>query len=187
MIVTSSATRSIFLCVALILLLGMFVHASPQEHTDKELEALKKKQEIAEIEKAIAEANKAKVEALFPKPDAAALVGGTTVKADDFIESRILGYCAMKSVAKRISVQINPTLGVTPIGSPTPNTSSTPTLPIEEDSTLVVYSEEDIKMLARYASILRRLQLLEKGYREIAAGRRRTNCRSTRPGYQHRT
>lgn len=105
-------------------------------------------EDVAESErqKTIAENKKAEIEALFPKPDVASLVG-TTVTEGSFIESQMLGYCAMKSAATGIVGKV----------SSFPNNSS-----------FVFYNEDDVKMLSRYKLMLTRLEFIENGYREIA-------------------
>jgi len=103
--------------------------------------------EESERQKTIAENKKAAQDALFPKPDVDSLVG-TTVTSGNFIESQMLGYCAMKSAASGIATQIS--------------TSSLP-----NTATFIVYNENDVKMLSRYKLILSRLEFLENGFKTI--------------------
>lgn len=106
-------------------------------------------EDVAESErqKTIAENKKAAQDALFPKPDVGSLVG-TTVTNGNFVESQMLGYCAMKSAAQGIAKQISE--------SSLPNSA-----------TFIVYNEEDVKMLSRYRLLLTRLTFLENGFRTI--------------------
>lgn len=142
----------------LIVLQSHSINVSAQDVTDEDVEQIKKQKDIAEAKKAIAEAKKAEMDALFPKPDADSLVGSTSVKGE-FIENRILGYCAMKTAAEEIAERINPT----PSSTPTPKRRSS----LTQGSTLVVYNTDDVKMLSRYTLMMNRLKILENGYSGI--------------------
>src|SRR5688500_4276754 len=83
----------------LILIPSHSINVLAQVITDEEVEQIKKKKEIAEAKKAIAEAQKAQMDAMFPAPDTSKLVGGTKINEGTFIETQILGYCAMKNAA----------------------------------------------------------------------------------------
>lgn len=97
----------------------------------------------AEARAAIAKAKKEELDSKFPKPDASTLVGGTKVSGE-MIESKILGYCAMKKSAFEITKAI--------------------TSKVAAGSTFVVYNQADVKMLARYQLMMQRLALLKTGY-----------------------
>ncbi len=140
----NNLARLIFLIFSFLLIIqGNSVKVFAQNITDEDVEESDRKKKIAENEKAIAEAKKAKFDALFPKPDVSSLVGGTKINEGTFIETQILGYCAMKNAAQDISVRIN-------------------TLP--NKSNLVVYNEADVKLVVRYTLMMNRLKNLERGY-----------------------
>jgi hypothetical protein len=158
-----SLLRILLIFSFLTMIQNLTISVLAQDISDKEVDQIKKAKEIAEAKKAIAEAEKAEMAAKFPdKPDAEALVGGTTVKGE-FIENRILGYCAMKTAAQKIVARINPTLGAIPIQR---GLSFLP-----PGSTLVVYNEDDVKMLSRYTLLRNRLKILEDGYTQILLGK----------------
>lgn len=106
-------------------------------------------EEVTEAENRakIAEAKRKELDALFPKPDVGSLVGGTKVNEGTFIESQMLGYCAMKGAAQQISTIIN--------GLPK-NAAGT--------TNLVVYNDADVKMLSRYMIMKNHLGNLENSY-----------------------
>lgn len=136
--------KLIFLVITfLVFYQGHSINGFAQDVTDEDVEDSERRKKIAENEKTIAEAKKAELDAKFPKPDRSALVGGTTVNGD-FIEAKMLGYCAMKSAASNISQQIKDKNFTTP--------------------TFIVYQEEDVKMLSRYQLMLYRLEILKQGY-----------------------
>jgi hypothetical protein len=106
-------------------------------------------------------------ESELPEIDRSALVGGTTVKGDgDFIETRIMGYCAMKTAARAVAGEIQSKLNRD--GS--------------LNRTLVVYNESDIKTLSRYTTMMNRLRILETGYRDII-GQLEREIRNIDPTY----
>lgn len=119
--------------------------AVAQTVTEEDVEESNRRKTIAENEKAIADAKKGKFDALFPKPDVSSLVGGTKINEGPFMESQILGYCAMKVSAKEIATRIN-TLG--------------------NKGNIVVYNEADVKLLARYRLMMNRLKNIERGYND---------------------
>jgi hypothetical protein len=136
----------IFCC--LVVAFGGAVIGFAQDISPKELEQLKLDAEAAKAKKEIAEAEKAARDANFPKPDVSALVGGTKVTEGTFIETQMLGYCAMKRAAAEISDKV---------GS------------LQNKGNLVVYSDADVKMLARYTLMMNRLRNLQRGYEEASA------------------
>lgn len=136
----------VFIIISLLVLAQVnSIKTLAQDTTDEDVEESNRQKTIAENEKAIAEAKKAKFDALFPKPDVSSLVGGTKINEGTFIETQILGYCAMKSAAKEISGRINEL----------PNRGN-----------LVVYNEADVKMVARYTLMMNRLKNIERGYHD---------------------
>ncbi|HKP69460.1 MAG TPA: hypothetical protein VJV05_09260, partial [Pyrinomonadaceae bacterium] len=145
-----------FIFVLSLLLLFPSVTAIAQT-TDEDVEE-------SDRRKTIAENKRAEMDALFPKPDRDSLVGGTEVtEGSHFIEPRIMGYCAMKTAASTLAQRIM-------TAPPEPSELPTPRLPrpyVPQGSTLVVYNEADVKMLARYELILKRFAILEQGYESL--------------------
>lgn len=138
--------RLIFLVISfLVIYQSYLINGFAQDITDEDVENSEKRKKIAENEKATAEAKKAKFDALFPKPDVSSLVGGTKINEGTFIETQMLGYCAMKKAASQISEKIDSL----------------------NKGNLVVYSEADVKMAARYTLMMNRLKNLKRGYEEL--------------------
>ena len=118
------------------------ISISAQTVSDKDVEE-------SENRKTIAENKKAELDALLPKPNRSELVGGTTVKGE-FIETKMLGYCAMKRAAINIANRIDTNV-------------------MPNNSTLVIYNEADVKMLLRYQLMNQRLLYLKTGYDSLCA------------------
>jgi hypothetical protein len=104
----------------------------------------------AEARAKIAKARREEADNRFPKPDGSSLVGGTVVNGE-LIESSMLGYCAMKTAASRVSQAI--------INKPLP-----------AGSTFVIYGEAEVKMISRYRLMMNRLDMLKTGYDGLCAG-----------------
>jgi hypothetical protein len=147
-------------CLILCLLFA-FTFVNAQTTTDPLQSAV----DEAEAKAKIAKAKKEEIDAKFPKPDSSALVGGTTVKGD-FIEAKMLGFCAMKKASKDISTEIITNASIT------------------KPANFVVYSESDVKMLSRYQLMINRLILLEQGYDSLCPTAGGVNPCGARPGFR---
>jgi hypothetical protein len=134
-----------------------------QKETDRELAEAEKQVKLAQAKQAIAEAKKAELAAKLPDVDSSKLVGSTTIKDGKFIETEMLGYCAMKSTANEITSQIRLSQSI-PAGS-----------------TFIIYNKPDAEMVFRYRVMMNRLKTLEIAFNKVPL----TNTGTARTTYRN--
>ena len=132
--------------LALALALSLSGVAAAQDESD-ETKKLKDEVELLKLQKEKAELEKDLLAAKFPMSSTKPLEGKTTVDDNAFLESEMLSYRSMATLAGRISDEINQRL---------PGMTS-----------MAVYNERDIKLLLSYKAVNDQIELMRAGYNEI--------------------